>query len=153
MIIFRQSSSGRPALTPRTMMSTASGKVLRNCVSRRFFRNDSSQRGRPKAPAKASAAAPISPPGTIAMPTRNIATPTPAEISRNCRFDHLSPAWPIRTEIGTFLLFLWRSSNSFSVCSTTSRRDLCCPRARTTGSALATLAMRFSACRSPDRIG
>ena len=42
---------------PRTMTSTASGKALRNLFSRRFFKNDSSQRGKPKAPAKAMATA------------------------------------------------------------------------------------------------
>src|SRR4029450_3347011 len=61
VIIFMQSSSGRPAFTPRTMMSTASGSPSRNFASRRFLKNDSSQRGTPKAPAKPKPAAASSP--------------------------------------------------------------------------------------------
>src|SRR4030095_8094025 len=62
VIIFMQSSSGRPAFTPRTMMSTASGRPARNLVSRRFLRNDSNPRGTPNAPAKprpAEASSPV----------------------------------------------------------------------------------------------
>ena len=49
------SNSGRPALMPRTMTSTASGSAARNAFSRRFFRNERPQRGRPKPPAKREA--------------------------------------------------------------------------------------------------
>jgi len=35
---FSESNSGRPALMPRTMMSTASGSASRNFFSRRFLR-------------------------------------------------------------------------------------------------------------------
>ena len=51
------SSSGRPALMPRTMVSTASGNASRNFASRRFFRNLSSQSGMPKPAANAMASA------------------------------------------------------------------------------------------------
>src|SRR5438128_1776547 len=46
------SNSGRPALMPRTMTSTASGSAARNAFSRFFFRKASSQRGRPKPKAR-----------------------------------------------------------------------------------------------------
>ena len=76
------------------------------------------------------------------------------EMTMNFCFDQVSPACAILTDSDGFLLFLCRSSNSFSVFSTESRRDTCVPRAaRTTGSDLATLATRFSVLRSPDRIG
>ncbi len=60
----------------------------------------------------------------------------------------------MRTESGTRLDFLCRSSNSLRVFSITSRRDFWLAReTRAAGSVLATLAMRCSALRSPDSIG
>ena len=145
VIIFMQSSSGKPALTPRTIMSTASGNPLRNFDSRRFFKYDSSQYGRPKAPAKPSPMAGTRP-ALLNSPAMNITAPMPAEMMANCRFDHDKPACAIRVASGTRFCFLWRSSNSLSVFSMMSRRDFCGPRvARVTVSALATLAMRCSA--------
>jgi hypothetical protein len=153
VIIFMQSSSGKPAFTPRTMMSTASGSPARNFASRRFFKNDSNQRGTPKAPAKPRPAE-ASSPAPDKKPKANMPSPMTAEMIANCRFDQVNPARVIRTEIGTLLLFLRRSSRSLSEDSTMSRRDFWGPRAvRDSGSVLATLCMRCSALRSPDRYG
>ncbi|MND03226.1 hypothetical protein D3C83_229500 [compost metagenome] len=52
----RQSLSGRPAFTPRTMMSTAPGNSLRNFFMRRLRSQFTSQNGKPSAPAAAKAA-------------------------------------------------------------------------------------------------
>src|SRR6185503_7683710 len=107
-IILIQSSSGKPALMPRTITSTASGKCSRNFVSRRFLRKDNSHRGTPKAPAKPRTAE-TSRPAPPNVPKANIASPIPAEIIQNWRFDQDRPARAILAEIGTFLDFLWRS--------------------------------------------
>ena len=152
-IIFMQSSSGSPALTPRTMMSTASGKALRNFASRRFLRNDNSQRGRPKAPAKPKPAA-AGNPEFPSRPAMNITTPMTIEITMYFCFDQLNPACAMRTDSDTFLFFLCRSSTSLREFSTDSRRDLGWLRtARDDGVALATVATRCSVFFSPDRIG
>jgi hypothetical protein len=117
-----QSPSGRPALTPRTMMSTASASPSMNLASRRFLKNERSHRGTPKAPAKPRPADPSNP-VPDRMPRKAMTRPIKAEMIMNFRFDQDSPARMIRTEMGTLLLFLWRSSKSLSEDSTRSRRD------------------------------
>jgi hypothetical protein len=151
-ITFKQSSSGSPALAPRTMTSIASGNASTKRASRRFFKSDSSHRGKPKAPTKASIAATMRP-APLSRPARNRATLAPAETSSNCRFDHVRPACEMRAESGICLLFLLRSSNSLSVASMSSRRDFWWPRVVRAGSAWVTLATRCLALRSPDKIG
>ena len=55
------SNSGKPALMPRTITSTASGRARRNSSLRRFLRNPRSQRGTPKPAANARPTAAIGP--------------------------------------------------------------------------------------------
>ena len=69
------SSSGRPALMPRTMVSTASGNASRNFVSRRFLRYLSSQTGMPKPAANAIASAAYRP-ASIKRNSRNEPRPS-----------------------------------------------------------------------------
>src|ERR1700680_589587 len=48
-MIFRQSPSGRPAFTPRTITSNASGNMVRNRFSRRFLRKPGIRPRQPEA--------------------------------------------------------------------------------------------------------
>ena len=89
-ISLRLSSSGRPALMPRTMTSTASGNSLRNLSSRRFLRNDSIQNGRPQPAAKPKPSAAIRPVPNSIMTTK-APTPTMAKVDRKTS---LAPAEP-----------------------------------------------------------
>ena len=80
--------------------------------------------------------------------------PSATEVKMNRRFDQSSPACAMRTDSGARLAFLCRSSSSLSVPSICSRRGFCAARVgRAIGSERATLAIRRSAFRSPERIG
>ncbi len=139
---------------PRTITSTASGNALRKRDSRRFLRKLSIQNGRPHPAAKPKPSAANSPtPITVAMP--NAPTPSEPAVTINRRFDQDSPACVSRTESGGRVAFFRFSSISLSVPSTCSRRVFCVVRAGpvTIGSERATLALRCSALRSPDRNG
>ena len=153
-----QSSSGSPALMPRTMTSTASGKCLRNFASRRFLRNLRSQRGNPKAPAKPSAAAPSSPasrPSAISEPER-------AQIplmTRNFCFDQLEPGLrdPHRERrrfgLGAALLDLLQAAFDLLAARFLVADALRRGWRRAATPVRTTDAWRFSAFRSPDNIG
>ena len=76
----------------------------------------------------------------------------------NCRFDQASPACEMRSGSGTFFAFFWRSSSSFRLSSTCSRRTfgparLVAAARAAAGSARVTLCWRSSAWRSPDSSG
>ena len=77
-------------------------------------------------------------------------------MTRNFRFDQDRPACAIRTDSGGDFALDLRSSISFRLPSTCSRRDFCWlgrgPE-RTGDPVRVTVSLRFSACRSPDRIG
>src|SRR6516162_3136475 len=106
VIIRMLSRSGRPALTPRTMTSTASGKPARNFASRRFLRNLSSQRGSPHPAAKANPIAGSNP--TLSMkPRANATMPSSALMMKNLFFDHLRPAYGQRRRFGAAVFHLF----------------------------------------------
>src|SRR6266513_912394 len=91
-----ESNSGRPALMPRTITSTASGSALRKACSRRFLKKPRAQRGRPKPAAKARPVAPSNPPPPSIAATKISAAST-AETTVNFWVDQLRPACVRRT--------------------------------------------------------
>ncbi len=145
----RLSSSGRPALMPRTTVSTASGKAARNFASRRFLRNLSSQSGTPHPAAKPMPSA-GSRPASIAKVRKNAMNPITPPVMKNRRFDHDRPACAIFIVSGTDLALACRSSSSLRVPSTCSRRDFCGLRAAARAGidpVPATASRRFSTLR------
>src|SRR5579863_8566808 len=150
----RDSNSGRPALMPRTITSTASGSDRRKAFSRRFLRKLSIQRGRPKPAANAMPTAPSGPPpASIAM--KKAAAARMPETIMNFRGAQSRPACVRRADSVTFLSFSRRASSSFNDPSTCSRRvrwSFCVWRAAT-GSAFATDARRPSAFFCPESSG
>src|SRR3954463_15779379 len=118
------SNSGRPALMPRTITSTASGSAFRNLASRRLFRKPSAQRGRPKPPAKASPAAPSRPP-PMNKASANSTPATTADTIQNFCGAQSRPACDRRTLSGTLFSCWRRASRSLSEVSTCSRRERC----------------------------
>src|SRR5579883_1704000 len=82
-ISLRLSRSGSPALMPRTITSTASGKLLRNLASRRFFRNAKS-RGKSKGKRREQA-------------TAQHEHQQEGEQAQRCRPNHELPLGPIQS--------------------------------------------------------
>ena len=96
-----------------------------------------------------------SPPSTIST-ARNPPRPSTPAVMKKRRFDQVRPACAIFTDSGTDLALTLRCSSSLSVPSTCSRRvfvGLRVERAGATDPVRATVSMRFSAFRSPDRNG
>ncbi len=117
------SNSGRPALMPRTMTSTASGSAFRNAFSRRFLRKPRTQRGRPRPVPKAITAAPSRLPPITKASTNPTAPEMPDAIQNFWGVQDPKPAWARRVVSGTDFSFLRRASSSFSDPSTCSRRE------------------------------
>ena len=95
-------------------------------------------------------------PASISRNTTKAPTPIAALIRKNCRFDQVSQACCILTCRGTDFCLACSASSSLSVPSTCSRRvfvGLRVERAGATDPVRATVSMRFSAFRSPDRRG
>ena len=128
----RLSMSGRPALTPRTMMSTASGNADRNLASRRFLRNLSSHSGRPQPAAKPKPSAGTNPASNM-KPHANAVMPSSPPVMKKRCFDQLNPACVIRLDSEADLAR--RSSTFFSVASICSRRGFSVLRAARAGAA------------------
>ena len=127
-ISFRLSSSGKPALMPRTIRSTASGKAVEETRQPPFLEERQQPQGRPQPAAKATPSA-GNRPAPVASTRKNAPKPSEPAVSKNRRFDQVSPACEMRAASGRRLAFFCRSSISLSVPCTCSRRD-CCAEAR-----------------------